>query len=118
MFTRVAVTAVLTAALACTKEPPAPTRSDASLTSGPRRMASTQPPPPDGPCASDADCKVYPEPCACGCLAYVGEPRPIPNDKWATVCSGSPPGNCGVASPCMNTTARCDPATKRCALKR
>ena len=118
MLLRVAVTTALIAALGCSKEPSPSAKSDTGSTSGPRRTASTLPPPPDGPCASDADCKVYLEPCSCGCLAYIGEPTPIPNNIWSTVCNGGPPGNCGVASPCMNTTATCDVTTKKCALKR
>jgi len=114
MLLRVAASASLLVSIACTKEP-APMKRDASVSSSPR--ASKRPPPADGPCAADADCSVYLEPCSCGCLPYIAATSPsIPNDEWATVCGGGPPGNCGVASPCMNRAATCDAATKKCVL--
>lgn len=78
------------------------------------RPKSTLAPPPDGPCAIDDDCKLYLEPCSCRCIAHVGETPTIPPEKWSTVCSGGPPGNCGVASPCSNVVTSCDPHTKTC----
>src|SRR5690242_20332824 len=106
MFVRLALITTTVTILACTKDQASAT-PDAGTTRA-RHTASTLPPPPDGPCATDADCKVYLEPCSCGCLAHIGEPRPIPNEQWSTVCSGGPPGNCGTASPCTNVTASCN----------
>lgn len=119
----VAVTLVLTVS-ACRKEIAKP---DAGTTSGPLRSQSKVPPPADGPCAVDAECYPSLEPCSCACLpALLKQParEPTPNTTYATMCTGgpsgngSPPGNCGVASPCMNRSAFCDATTKKCALRR
>ena len=66
-----------------------------------------------GPCASDADCTIWMDPCSCGCNAIAGKP-PADDTGWATMCNGAPPRNCGAAYPCMNMKAACDPSTKSC----
>ncbi|MBS2017315.1 MAG: hypothetical protein JST00_30810 [Deltaproteobacteria bacterium] len=108
----VALALALVAFVACKKE-----GAPGSTTSQNAR-ASKIPAPPAGPCATDADCKLYLEPCSCACLAHVGEAPRISNADWSTVCGGGPPGNCGVASPCGTSTAACDAATKTCVVKR
>lgn len=79
-----------------------------------KKPAEPRPEPKRGPCANDGECELYLDPCSCACQAVVELPPAPPNSTWSTFCGGSPPGNCGVASPCMNKTAVCDAVTKTC----
>ncbi len=128
MKSSISVVVVALSVVACTKDEGAggSSRPTTSMTASTASAASTAssgtpgtPPskprvvPDAGPCASDADCTIWMDPCSCGCKAIAG--KPLADDTgWATMCNGAPPRNCGAAYPCMNMKAACDPATKSC----
>jgi hypothetical protein len=74
--------------------------------------------PPEPACASDADCRVMLNGCDCTCFPRHVQAPPLDDAQWSAICAGQPMRNCGVASPCMNTSARCNPNTRRCELAR
>ena len=108
-------TSLLALVLGCSKDPPGPaTTAASSARPHPTARASAAVQVARGPCATDADCTTWLEPCTCGCLGIVGQPPDVSDARWRTLCGGGPPGNCGVASPCMNRKAICDQDTKTC----